>query len=189
MILNINNANDVMMFISMQVENGIIQRSTGVSLKSTWRRVMQSVFGNNWLAISMNNLTAEKINDRYGKMMAGRYRAETIRIDKSRVRRIMKDIEDAKKTQDAKEERLDGSVMELVRAMRMAQEIFMPELRGKVFKPEGEKEYDYFSVPIDAKKIVGLALPNDLSLEELKRAKTMLSGVFICEEVKKKGGA
>lgn len=187
MILNINNANDVMMFISMQVENGIIQRSTGVSLKSTWRRVMQSVFGNNWPAISMNSLTAEKINGRYDKMVAGRYHAETIRIDKSRVRRIMKDVEDAKKTQGAKE-RLDDSVMELARAMRMAQEVFMPELRGKVFKPEGEKEYDYFSVPIDAKKIVGLALPNDLSLEELKRAKTMLSGVFICEEVKKKGG-
>ena len=186
MTLVINNANDVLQFISSQVQNGSIQRGTGVSLKSTWRRVMQKVYGENWQAISINNIRADELGEKYDRMAAGQYGEETIRIDKSRVRRILKDARNAKAMLRA-EQRFDDSVAELVRIMQMAQDMFLPELEEKVFRPEGKKEYDYFSMPIDAKKIIGLALPKGLSVEELDRTKKMLSGIFICEKVKRKG--
>ncbi len=110
---NLNNAKvkkigDVLEFIAGAVKREEIVAASGQSIRMAVMKVFCTVCGEDWKNVLVEKVVLEDVLDRYGQLEKGKRSSETIRTNKSKVRRAFRMLGLAEET--VEQETLKGTV-------------------------------------------------------------------------------
>lgn len=173
-------------------DSGALTSGMGVALRSVVSSVLRTVYGTEWREITVAGLDTERIFDEFvakrardgnGMHAKSVYYARFKRAMMLFAESLGKDVGSEKTDTN-----IDDMLRKLLDSINAMQEVLMPDLLDAVFRPTCRNEYELYGIPAGDGKVAALALPKNLSLENLRQINSLMSGIFICEEAKKKGG-
>ena len=180
---------DVVEYLRKKAVFGAPRFATWETLRITATKVFRVVYGNRWQDMPVDGIDVDQLFDEFTKRYDGDCRKNTYRMYYSRLNRAFAEYRAYRQHGGGDlhdDEAYNDAVRRLSLSTRTMHNMFLEMYGRDIFTRDTLTKCDSYVVPIGTDGFVAVAIPKNLTMEDIYRARDVANGIFACEVLKRK---
>ncbi len=180
---------DLVNYIRNKTAFGAPRFSTWDAIRITITKIFREVYGAQWRTVTVSSVDPDQLFKEFKHGYKGHCSEQTYKLYQSRLNRAFSSYRLAKHRDEiqlySSKESFNKALKQLSDSIEILHELYYDSYARNIFTREARNNYETHSMPISPDKIISIAIPKDLSPEELKKTNKIINGIIANKLIQK----